>query len=157
MPDATPDNAGVKLPPPLIYVVPLALAWWLGRHWPLPLSTATAGAPAVGWALVALGALCTFPAALAFLAARTAIVPIRPAAHLVTTGLYRRTRNPMYLGFTIAYVGGTVLAWNWWPVLFLPLILWAMNGYVIAREERYLDARFGQSYRDYRAQVRRWL
>lgn len=157
MPDATPDNAGVKLPPPLIYVIPLALAWWLGRHWPLPFSDTTTGAPAVGWALVALGALCTFPAALTFLAAKTAIVPVRPATTLVTSGLYRVTRNPMYLGFTIAYVGATLLLWNWWVVIFLPLVLWAMHALVIFREERYLDARFGQAYRDYRGRVRRWI
>ena len=156
MPDATPDNAGVKLPPPLIYALPLVAAWLIEKGIALPLPASGDPRP-LGWTLIVLGALCTFPAAAAFLAARTAIVPVRPATTLVTSGLYRVTRNPMYLGFTIAYVGVTLLLGNWWAVIFLPLVLWAMHPLVIFREERYLDARFGEAYRDYRSRVRRWI
>lgn len=156
MADSAPDNAGVKLPPPLIYAVPLVAAWLIGKSASLPLPASDDPRP-LGWTLILLGALCTLPAAAAFLAAKTAIVPVRPATTLVTSGLYRVTRNPMYLGFTIAYIGITLLLGTWWPVIFLPFVLWAMHVLVIFREERYLDARFGQSYRDYRARVRRWI
>lgn len=157
MPSPTPDNAGVRIPPPFIYAVPLIVAWLLRGRWPLPFSTTTVGLPTLGRSLIILGVVCALPAFIAFLAVKTSFVPIRPSSHLVTTGIYRRTRNPMYLGFAIAYVGVAVLLWTWWSVLFLPFVIWAMNDYVIAREERYLDSRFGEAYREYRRKVRRWI
>ena len=156
MTGSRPDNAGVKLPPPLIYALPLVAAWLIEKGFALPLPASGDPRP-LGWTLIVLGALCTFPAAAAFLAAKTAIVPVRPATMLVTSGLYRVTRNPMYLGFTITYIGVTLLLGTWWAVIFLPFVLWAMHVLVIFREEHYLDARFGQAYRDYRSRVRRWI
>ncbi|MFI5235581.1 MAG: methyltransferase family protein [Gemmatimonadales bacterium] len=157
MPESSPDAqayAGVKIPPPLLYLIPLALSWWLERRWPLPLDT---GWPAAGWVFVALGLLCMAPAVASFRRAGTAVIPVKPATTLVVTGLYRWTRNPMYAGFTTVYLGGLLLLHSWWTVAFLPLILWAIHVLVIFREERYLESRFGQAYRDYCARVRRWI
>ena len=76
---------------------------------------------------------------------------------IIRGGPYRFTRNPMYLGMTSMYLGVT-LCKNWaWPVFCLPFVWWVMNAYVIAREERYLEAKFGDDYRRYKARVRRWL
>ena len=88
---------------------------------------------------------------------RTAILPFHAARALVIVPPYTFTRNPMYLGLLVAYLGG-MLATNWaWPLVFLPVVIGVMNGFVIAREERYLRAEFGASYADYCRYVRRWI
>jgi protein-S-isoprenylcysteine O-methyltransferase Ste14 len=88
---------------------------------------------------------------------RTTIVPHHPVAALITTGAYRWSRNPMYTGLAIAYLGGALLVGSWWPAALWPLAVLAVARLVIRPEERYLTERFGQTYADYRAQVRRWL
>jgi protein-S-isoprenylcysteine O-methyltransferase Ste14 len=85
------------------------------------------------------------------------VSPYRAPTKLVTTGPYRVTRNPGYLGMTLAYVGVVVLAGALWPLVLLPVVLLIVDRGVIAREERYLDRRFGQDYSDYKRQTRRWL
>ena len=121
------------------------LAWLLHRIWPVAL-TGPAAAPLrayLGWGAVALGLFLMFTGIATFLHARTAVYPNRPASRLVVTGPYRFTRNPMYLGFTLAYLGGTLLLNSVWPLPLLPLVLFALTRSVIRREERYLAAEFG--------------
>ncbi len=89
--------------------------------------------------------------------ARTTIVPHRPVAALVTGGVYRISRNPMYTGLAIAYLGCSALAGSWGPVLTWPLALLAVRVLVIGPEERYLTDRFGQTYLHYRSRTRRWI
>lgn len=162
MPEPTPQpptNAQVRFPPPLVYLLPLAATWFLDPRWPLPLfggEWQRAGNVA-GVILVVVGAVVMASALTRFRRAGTSPVPMKPTTSLVFTGPYRRTRNPMYLGMMIAYLGGVLLLCSWWAVVFLPLVWWVMNRYVIAREERYLDAAFGDAYRSYRARVRRWV
>lgn len=84
-------------------------------------------------------------------------MPHRPVSTLVTTGAYRISRNPMYTGLAIAYLGGALLAGSWWPLVTFPLALLAVRGLVIGPEERHLAATFGRTYIDYRTRVRRWL
>jgi protein-S-isoprenylcysteine O-methyltransferase Ste14 len=76
---------------------------------------------------------------------------------LITTGAYRMSRNPMYTGLAIAYLGGALLIGSWWPVLLWPVVIAAITALVIRPEERYLGERFGPAYADYCARVRRWL
>ncbi|MGH7533145.1 MAG: methyltransferase family protein [Gemmatimonadales bacterium] len=154
-----PANAQVRFPPPLVYALPLAATFFLDAHWPLPLFGGQRHAPQniAGVILVLVGALVMASALIRFRRAGTSPVPVRPATALLLTGPYRWTRNPMYLGLMIAYLGGGVLLRSWWAVIFLPFVWWVMNAYVIAREERYLDATFGDAYRTYRAEVRRWI
>lgn len=111
----------------------------------------------LGWALVVGGLGLMAWAGVTFARARTAIIPVRPARVLVRGGPYRWTRNPMYLGLTVAYVGGTLLMNSAWPLLFLPIVLITVSVLVIRREERYLESAFGDAYREYSRQVRRWL
>ncbi len=89
--------------------------------------------------------------------ARTTIVPHRPVTVLLTGGVYRISRNPMYTGLTIAYLGATLLTGSWWPLITLPAALLAVRVLVIGPEERYLTARFGPTYLDYRSHTRRWI
>ncbi len=88
---------------------------------------------------------------------RTALLPHHVVSTLVTTSVFRLSRNPMYTGFAVAYLGGALLLGSWWPLIALPAVLVAVRRLVIDREERYLASRFGEQYRSYRARVRRWL
>ena len=81
----------------------------------------------------------------------------QPARVLVTTGIYRWTRNPIYLGFLLVYGGiGVATQSPWVLILTLPLAITVRYG-VVAREEAYLERRFGDAYLDYKPRVRRWL
>jgi protein-S-isoprenylcysteine O-methyltransferase Ste14 len=148
-------TAGVLVPPPLLYAVPLA-AGLLIQHWRhLPVVP--------GWAAVPLGVACVFlglvglPAVLAFHRARTSPNPFRPSSALVTTGPYRFSRNPMYVGITLLYAGVALWVNTVWPLLFLPGILIVMYYGVIVLEEAYLERIFGDEYRQYARRVRRWV
>ncbi len=155
-PSPAPDDiAHVIAPPPLIYLVPLAGALLLNRWAPLP------GLPApwrwvVGALFLVLGGMLG-TAISAFRRARTKPQPWLPTTALVVDGPYRFTRNPMYLGFTLIYSGIAVLANSTWPFVLLPAVLVVMQLFVIRREERYLERKFGDAYRAYCARVRRWL
>jgi len=84
-------------------------------------------------------------------------LPWRPTTALVTDGPYRISRNPMYLGLTLLYLGATALANSAWPLVGLPVIILVMNVVVIPGEEARLEAMFGTTYREYCARVRRWV
>ncbi len=150
-----PQNAGVIAPPPLIYGIPLAAGLALAHWFPRPLFPPP-WPHLLGPPLTAVG-LIGLPAVLAFRRAGTDPRPWKPATALVTSGPFRLSRNPMYLGMTLLYLGITVWMNTPWPLFALPVILIAMNRGVIAREEAYLDRTFGEPYRAYRARVRRWL
>ena len=153
-----PANAGVRFPPPFIFAGGFLAGWLLHRWWPLALCpTGSAIRPPLGWGLLATGLALSFSGVATFLRARTAVIPHHPASRLVTSGPYRFTRNPMYLGLTLAYLGGTVLVNSVWPLLLLPLVLLVLTVAVIRREERYLAAAFADEYAAYRRRVRRWL
>ncbi len=87
----------------------------------------------------------------------TAINPTKPTTRVVSDGPYRFSRNPMYLGLTLLYLGVAFLVTSLWAILLLVLVLGIINWHAIAREERYLEAKFGDEYRNYRHRVRKWL
>ena len=82
---------------------------------------------------------------------------LRPSEALVTWGLFRFTRNPMYLGFVLIYAGGGLLLNSLWIVLLAGVIVSGVTKAIIVRDEHLLEKRFGDEYRTYRARVRRWL
>ena len=92
-----------------------------------------------------------------FRLARTSIIPSRPASRLVENGPYRFTRNPMYTGLTLAYLGVAAMMNSAWPLLALPVVLALLVRLVVRREEAYLHDAFGEEYAAYRGRVRRWL
>ena len=83
--------------------------------------------------------------------------PDRPDTALITTGPYRFTRNPLYIGLSLVQLSAACWLNNLWILLLLPLSIVVITQYAIAREERYLEKLFGQDYLDYKARVRRWL
>jgi protein-S-isoprenylcysteine O-methyltransferase Ste14 len=145
----------VIAPPPLIYGIPLLIGLVLQHFRPLAFLPPP-WAHLLGPICVALG-LVGLPALVAFRRAGTHPEPWRPVTALVVSGPYRLTRNPMYLGFTLLYLGVSLWVNSAWPLFALPLVLWTVHRGVVLREEAYMEHRFGEAYRAYRARVRRWL
>jgi protein-S-isoprenylcysteine O-methyltransferase Ste14 len=153
-----PDVAGVVALPPFIFLGFLVAATMLEAIAPLPHMGAQAIAQYVAGAGLALGGFVMIGLGTRrFVAAGTNIPPNLPTTALVVDGIYRRTRNPLYLGSTLVYLGLSVAAGSWWAIVLVAPLLWVMNVGVIAREERYLERKFGDAYRSYKARVRRWV
>ena len=153
------DHAGVFVPPPLLFGIPLLLAAMLHsrRPWPIVDGPLTVLAFA-GVFTVAPGIAIGLAGVYSFRRADTTILPAgRPTTTIVDSGPYRFTRNPMYVAMTLAYIGLSLILNNVWGFLFLPVVLAVVDRAVIRREERYLAAKFGTPYREYCARVRRWL
>lgn len=154
----TDRGPAVPFPPPLLFVGGIALGILLDIAVPLPAVIPDAGwVVTIGFTLVAIGLACMFAGILTFRKFRTAVYPNRPAKLVVDSGIYARTRNPMYLGLTIAYLGGVLLTGVLWTLIVLPLVLALLITQVIRREERHLRERFPEAYAAYCATVRRWL
>jgi protein-S-isoprenylcysteine O-methyltransferase Ste14 len=153
-------SPGVRFPPPFIYAAAflggLAIERWVVQ---LPISSAVtrSGLVVVAWLAIVAGGVIAVSGAVSFRFARTAIIPFHPASHLVRSGPYRFTRNPMYLGLAVFYAGLALLFDKGVPLLLLPVAIWAMQVLVIHREERYLADAFGDDYRLYQREVRRWI
>ncbi len=153
-----PDVAGVIALPPLIFLGFLAAATVLEAVVPLQVLAARALARYLaGAALAACGFVMIGIGTRRFLAAGTNIPPTLPTTALVVEGIYGRTRNPLYLGTTLVYLGLSVAAGSLWAIVLAVPLLWVINVGVVAREERYLERKFGDAYRAYKARVRRWV
>ncbi len=150
------DRPGVIAPPPLVFFGFLVLGLGLDGVWP-----ATVIADGLwrtgGFALIAVG-VGVFAAALRQLRkAGTNVETRKPTTALVTGGPFRYSRNPIYLSASLAYWGIGIAADNVWILALLVPFLAVIRYGVISREEQYLEAKFGEEYRRYKASVRRWL
>jgi protein-S-isoprenylcysteine O-methyltransferase Ste14 len=154
-----PDYADVAIKPPLLFLGALALGCLLTVLLPIGpgLASPNGLALTVGSIFIALGFALALFSAWAFHRAGTNVVPGQPATALVTTGPYQVTRNPIYVGFVLLYFGlAVVLTSVWVLVLIVPTVMILQRG-VIAPEEAYLEQKFDDSYRRYKARVPRWL
>ena len=152
------SGARVRVLPPLVFLAVLAVG--LVLDWLLPLTIpGTGGVPLrLTSAVVLLAGLgVTAWAGVSMHRARTTVSPWAAVSALVTAGPFRFTRNPIYLGDLLVYVGIALWVRTWWPLLVLPLVFVAMQKLVIGPEERYLASRFSAEYTAYRQHVRRWL
>jgi protein-S-isoprenylcysteine O-methyltransferase Ste14 len=149
------DSGPLRFPPPLIYLWGLAVGIGAELIEPTaqPPTWLRIAAAFVGIAVIALDAT----AMSRFARAKTPVNPMLPVRAIVTDGPYRFTRNPMYVGMAVLYVAIAVVAGLLWALAILPIVLIVVDRFVIAREERYLAARFGEEYERYRARVRRWI
>jgi protein-S-isoprenylcysteine O-methyltransferase Ste14 len=149
------DAPGVIALPPLIYASGLAV----GAALELVLPSASVPAPLrwFGVVLIVAGVLLQASFLRVFRRAGTNVDPTKPTTAIVTSGPYRITRNPAYVGLTLIYTGITLLADALWPLLTLLVVLVVVDRGVIAREERYLEKKFGPEYLDYKRRARRWL
>jgi len=157
--DKPTDTAGVIAPPPLIALATVVLGLTLDRLLPadvlgvlLPLSARIV----IGLVVMAAGFALAFPALLAFRGAKTHVEPWKPSSALVTDGVFRWLRNPMYVGMTLALAGFSVLLASDWMLVMTIVFVPVIHVGVVKREERYLEAKFGDAYRAYKARVPRY-
>lgn len=150
------SGARVKVLPPLLFLVVLAGALVVDRLIPLGLPGGGVRV-AAGVALVVAGLALMGWAGRVMWGSHTTVSPWARVSALVTSGPFRFTRNPIYLGDLLVYLGVALWVGTWWPLLLLPLLLPVVQWLVIGPEERYLTSRFGGEYTAYRQRVRRWV
>jgi protein-S-isoprenylcysteine O-methyltransferase Ste14 len=152
------DHANVRFPPPFVFLGALLIGFVLG--WVLHIGGfgAYRGLSLyLGGVLSIVGAVLLVLASGLFRSLGTNVKPWEPTTLLVTSGLYRRTRNPMYLGMALLYAGLALLIDSILALVLLPVVIVIIQTQVIAREERYLEGKFGDDYRAYQRRVRRWI
>jgi protein-S-isoprenylcysteine O-methyltransferase Ste14 len=152
--------AGRIARPPFLFLACLVLGFALERLLP-PLPLAFPEVTLFGWTvgggLILIGIAIVAAGVRNFSRAATPVPSNQPVRALVTTGIHGWSRNPIYVGMLLLYAGiGMAARSSWVIVLAVPLVIILRYG-VVAREERYLEQRFGDAYRDYKARVRRWL
>ncbi len=158
MDQATPDAASVRLPPPLVYLAAV-MAGFLGQATVAPLGFELGAVLRIGAsALFALlGAALLAGAIGLFRRTGQDPEPWKPTPVIVSSGVYRLTRNPMYVGMAAIQLGIGIAAQNGWILLLLPVVLAIVYASAIRHEEAYLERKFGAAYLDYKRSVRRWL
>ena len=145
--------------PPVILVFIVALSMWIAArflpvlHFQFPFQLL------VAWALGLLGVIVCTLGLLEFRRAKTTVNPTKPqsSSSLVKTGIYRHTRNPMYLGFLLILAGWAMATATMLSFIGLPAFVLYMNGFQIEPEERTLASIFGDEFKEYRSKVRIWL
>jgi protein-S-isoprenylcysteine O-methyltransferase Ste14 len=150
------DRPGVRIAPPLLFVLPILAS--LALEWFVPTSFMHG---ALRWILGALIVIAGIGLSVGgFITqkrAGTDPIPFNPSTRIVAHGLYRFTRNPMYIGFALWTLGLAVLINSGWMLLAVPIGLVLIDRIVITREERYLKRKFGEEYLNYKRRVRRWI
>jgi protein-S-isoprenylcysteine O-methyltransferase Ste14 len=150
------DNPGLPIPPPLLFVLPILATIPLERFYPTMLA-----AGALRWSsgslFIVLGMVLNVAGFVTQRRAGTNPIPLRPTTRIVSHGIYRYTRNPMYIGFALCSLGIAILSDSLWMVAAVPIGLVLTNVLIVTREERYLERKFGDEYREYQRRVRRWL
>ena len=150
------DTPQVIAPPPLIFlafVVAGFLLYWL---WPLPFAIGI-GYDILGVLLIVVPIAIAIWARNLFIRAGTNVEPYKPTTVIVDKGPFGYSRNPLYLCMFVLYLGIALLTGNGWLLPLAVPLYFIMHYGVIAREERYLEAKFGESYLAYKRRVRRWL
>ena len=148
----------LKIPPPVYVLLIGTIMWLLNRYAPItilfsPPWTQLAYLPIVLALLVDVSSL------IQFFQARTTFNPMRPdkSESLVTTGMYRLSRNPMYVGLLCWLIGWGILLGSLSPFLMLPVFVWLITIQQIIPEEQILLTKFGDQYQDYMAAAKRWF
>ncbi len=142
--------------PPIVALFYILAAFTLGFFMPLPWAVPTLMRN-LGFALTCLGFLLGLAAFLQFRKARTTLDPHGSVSQVVTSGIYRFTRNPIYLGFLLLVIGLPLHSGFYWGLMTAPFFVFTMNRLVIEHEETYLRGKFGEAYTSYTSRVRRWL
>ena len=142
--------------PPVWLLLALASSFALDRWYPIA-RLVHAPWKHLGYVPLLIGAVMSITAATAFRRAGTPVVPFEPSTTLVTGGWFRMTRNPMYLGLTLILFGVALIDGTVGAFLPLPVFVAILHFRFVRAEERFLEGIFGEQYRLYRTQVRRWI
>lgn len=152
------DSPGVYIPPPLIYVLIFITAVFIQKKAPINDTMFHLKIIKGIGILLQVVALCfLIPSLTKFFKTKNTIVLIKPATSLQTNGVYGISRNPMYVGLVLVYLGVACFIGNWWHIILFPLLIFIVQSYIIKSEENYLQRAFGDKFLQYKKQVRRWL
>lgn len=151
---AAPTDAGIRFPPPLIFLGFLLLGLLIDRLLDLPPLTVPWG---IGAVIAALGFVIIGVAIGGFRKRGEDPLPWTETGQIIATGLYAWSRNPMYLGMALATIGLAIVFASMTALVLALVAIGVVGGTVIEREEAYLETKFGEGYRTYKAKVRRWL
>ena len=150
------DHADVKIHPPILTVIHILAAYLL--KWFVNPLAAPPALELFGFALVVIGFCLGAAAFLAFRKKRTTVMPHGSVSAIVSEGIYRFTRNPIYLGFLLMIIGIPLTSGaTFWGLALAPIFVLSANRLVIEREEFYLEKKFGDEYTRYKSRVRRWI
>lgn len=156
---ADADNPRLPVPPPILPLAALVVAILL--DWQLPLQfLGPIGfnlQVIIGVVLTAAGIWLAISATRLFAREGTNVIPTQPAIKIVTSGPYRFTRNPMYLGMVLALLGVSLIFALEWGVILTPVLWILLDRLIVVREEAYLRGKFGATYEALLTRTRRWL
>ena len=142
--------------PPFVALFFIVVALFLGRFVSIPLAVPEF-ARNLGFAVTFIGFLFGIGAFIEFKKAQTTLDPHGSVKSLVMDGVYRFTRNPIYLGFLLMVIGLPLNTGSYWGIVISPLFAATLNRLVIEKEEAYLEKKFKDQYTGYRSKVRRWI
>lgn len=152
------DHAEVRTIPPLIPLTFIVLSWLINRYiYALPIPLSADIQMIIAYVLMPIAGVLFAFSLYFFFKTRQNPEPHTPTNALYTGGIFKITRNPIYLGFLVAQVVVAIKLNNLYVILSLPIVFWLLNKWVIDPEEVYLEKLFGQEYLDYKNKVRRWL
>ncbi|AWI58576.1 methyltransferase family protein [Sinorhizobium fredii] len=155
--DSSRDNSGAVVRPPIAWVLAGAVGFLLDGVFPLPFLPSAMPATWLGAILFLAGLALLIWAATTFRRAGTHIQTVQPTTTIVEEGPYRYSRNPIYVGMLLGLIGLALGFDSLWLLIMLVPFYFVIRYGVIAREEAYLERKFGDVYRAYKARVRRWL
>ena len=151
-----PDIVAFRLWPPIAIGLPLVVGLVLTRLWGDPIGLPAAAMP-VGMVLVVLFAIWNGWSLYLFARHGTGLLPGQATEAMISEGPYAVSRNPLYLGLLVLYLGIALMASSVWALLLFPLAVVLVEWGAIRPEERFLRQRFGPAYDEYAGRVRRWI
>lgn len=152
------DSPGVHVPPPLFYISIFIASRFIQKAISIDKALFQSRAiKFIGIFFFIIALFFSVSSLRQFFRSKNTLIPLKPASSLQTNGIYSISRNPMYTGLAIAYLGLTCFIGNWWNIILFPLLLLIVQEYIIKSEEKYLERRFSMQYVEYRKKVRRWL
>jgi protein-S-isoprenylcysteine O-methyltransferase Ste14 len=150
------ESPGVTFPPPLIFIGFYATGYVLERVAPIPLVVPVT-LTYLGWVIVVASIVVMLFGFLEFRHAHTTILPNHGSSAFISHGIFSLTRNPLYLSLAMLYVGFALRFEVWWALVVFIALIPTIDFYVIIREEKYLEERFGDTYRTYCKRIPRWF
>jgi len=149
------DHADVKIHPPVLTFIFITFAYL--ANWFIPLQFSMSWLRYLGFAIAIIGFLLPFFAIREFMKAKTTVNPHGSVSNIISSGIFRLSRNPIYVGFVLMSIGFPLYSGTYWGIILSPVLILCFNYLIIQHEEVYLEKKFGEQYTSYKSKVRRWL